>query len=133
MSLAFDVRKRLEQLTLDINILNSEKAAVERAWQGEKERLNDPEMERPEELKTLNRRLGPLYGEKEDLLRDHPQFEADFGGKKKSAFKESPLGSSPNKRLNADKKKAKYLANREERRNANRTNRNNKGQGKKAK
>jgi hypothetical protein len=118
-ALRFDPRKRLESLAIEIGAYNDEKAALMRAWEGEKERLNDPLMEKPPELKRVNRALGALYGEKEDILRDYPHLEREFGSRKRGSMRESPLGTSPTARANRSAKKVRYLANREARKVAN--------------
>ena len=73
-------------------------------------RTHDPELEKPAELRALNKKLGPLYGEKEDILRRFPHLEAEYGGKKRKQGA-SPLGVS--RSVDKAERKAKKKANHE--------------------
>lgn len=96
-------RKRLDALAIEIGALNDQKRGWQTAWEVEARRSGDPNLEKPPELRALNKRLGPLYGEKEDLLRRFPHLEAEYGGKKKSAER-SPLGGARDLESKARKK-----------------------------
>lgn len=112
-------RQQMEDLLLRINHLNDQKSGWQKAWEIERDRQHDPNLEKPPELLILNKQLGPLYGMKEDLLREHPYLENEYGGKKRRSGK-SPLGGSPIAQLNKAAKKMRYLANREVKRLENR-------------
>jgi len=110
-----DPRKQMENLLLQISILNDQKRDWQKAWEGEKKRQGDPHLEKPLELIVINKKLGPLYGAKEDLIRQYPFLEAEYGGRKKTATKISPL-HVPKTQAEKAAKKARYLANREAKR-----------------
>jgi hypothetical protein len=105
-------RTRLEQLMIEIGAINDRKRPWQEYWQKENEKLGY-ETDKPPELRALNKQLGPLYGEKEDLLRRFPHLEAEYGGKKKSGPVKSPLGAANpiSKRERAARKKANHEAN----------------------
>jgi len=105
-------RTRLEQLALDIGAVNDRKRPWAEYWQKENEKVGY-ETEKPPELRALNRLLGPLYSEKEDLLRRFPHLEAEYGGKKKSGPTKSSLSSTSiiDRRERAARKKANHEKN----------------------
>ena len=86
-------RTRLEQLAIEIGAINDKKRGWQEAWEIEMKRTNDPELEKPLELRAFNKQLGPLYSEKEDILRRFPHLEAEYGGKKRKQGA-SPLSAS---------------------------------------
>jgi len=75
-------RVRLEALALEISALNDKKRGWQNAWEVEVQRTGDPNLEKPVELRALNKQLGPLYGEKSDLLERFPHLQAEYGGKR---------------------------------------------------
>jgi hypothetical protein len=75
-------RVRLEALALEISALNDKKRGWQNAWEVESQRMGDPNLEKPVELRALNKQLGPLYGEKSDLLERFPHLQAEYGGKR---------------------------------------------------
>jgi len=104
-------RTRLESLMVEIGALNDKKRGWQEAWEIEVKRTNDHELEKPPELRALNKQLGPLYGEKEDILRRFPHLEAEYGGKKRQKSGQSPLGVS--RSVDKAERKAKKKANHE--------------------
>lgn len=125
-------RAIIEDLMIRIGALNDEKSAIIRAWEGEKIRQNEPDLDKPPELIRLNKQLKVWYGMKDDILKRSPHLEKDFGGKRKTLGK-SPLGTSPKKKENKEIRKARYLANREARRQENRQRASQRGAGGKKK
>lgn len=113
-------RKELDKLRVEIDAMNDRKQAALRAWEGEKERQGDPTLEPPEDLRAMNKQLAGLYGQRDDILVVRPDLAAEYGGKKRGVMKKSPLGTSPTAQANKAAKKARWLANRENKRLENR-------------
>ena len=82
-------REQVQSVQDRIDHLNSQKSGLDRAWKGEKERLNDPDMPQPPELKGMNTSLFHLYTKRDDLLKSHPELQNEFGtpGRKKNRNK----------------------------------------------
>ena len=105
-------RVRLEALALEISALNDKKRGWQNAWEVEVQRTGDKDLEKPVELRALNKQLGPLYGEKEDLLRQFPHLQAEYGGKRQ--VKHVPVltvANSAAKAERAARKKANHERN----------------------
>jgi hypothetical protein len=114
-------RVQLEALALEISALNDKKRGWQQAWEIESQRQGDPNLEKPPELRALNKQLGPLYGRKEDLLRQFPHLQAEYGGKRQ--IKREPLSTVANsvvKKERAARKKANHERNLERRREEDR-------------
>ena len=114
-------RVRLEALALEISALNDKKRGWQKAWEVESQRQGDPNLEKPPELRALNKQLGPLYGQKEDLLRQFPHLQAEYGGKRrvKQEMRVSPV-STEVKAERAARKKLNHERNLSRRRDEDR-------------
>jgi hypothetical protein len=106
-------RQELEKLKVDIDVLNDQKRGWQKAWEGEVARTGDQTLEKPPELRALNKQLGPLYGRREDLLRRFPHLEAEYGGKKRTqqAAPTLTVFNSATKRERAERKRANHERN----------------------
>lgn len=82
-------RDEMVSLQQQIDVVNGRKSGWQRAWEEEKKR--DPYAEKPPELVAFNKELGPLYTEKDELLKTYPELVAEFGGKKRKE-KTTPTG-----------------------------------------
>ena len=105
-------RVRLEALALEISALNDKKRGWQTAWEVEVQRTGDKDLEKPAELRALNKQLGPLYGQKEDLLRQFPHLQAEYGGKRQ--VKREPTTTVANSTVKAERaarKKANHERN----------------------
>jgi hypothetical protein len=108
-------RVRLEALALEISALNDKKRGWQHAWEIEVKRTGDPNLEKPLELRALNKQLGPLYGEKENLLQRFPHLQAEYGGKRQVKRPERSIDPA-----RAARKKANHERNLERRREEDR-------------
>lgn len=104
-------RQELEKLALDIGVLNDQKRGWQKAWEGEVARTGDQTLEKPPELRAINKQLGPLYGRREDLLRRFPHLEAEYGGKKRTPPPVRTVTDSAARQERAARKKANHERN----------------------
>jgi hypothetical protein len=102
-------RVRLEALALEISALNDKKRGWQEAWEIESKRQGDPQLEKPTELLALTKRLGPLYGAREDLLERFPHLQAEYGGKRRGKKQEGLSRSSASPEVKAERKARKKL------------------------
>jgi len=82
-------REKVQAAQDEIDELNSEKRTIQRAWEGERDRLGDPELPKPLKLRSLNQELYHQYSYRDTLLKKYPELQAEFGtpGRKRNKQK----------------------------------------------